>query len=45
MKIRNSIKGNLLIRGLYMLYHKYFGVRKSRFGFISESVKITPPYL
>lgn len=43
MKIRNSIKSNLLIRGLYMLYHKYFGVRKSRFGFISESVKITPP--
>lgn len=43
MNIRKSVKRNLLVRGVYMLYRKYFSVRKTKFGYISESVKITPP--
>ena len=43
MNIRKSVKRNLLVRGVYMLYRKYFSVRKTKFGYISESVIITPP--
>lgn len=45
MNIRKSVKRNLLVRGVYMLYRKYFSVRKTKFGYISESVIITPPYV
>ncbi len=40
-----EIKNNMFIRGLYFLYHNYFGsLKRSRFGYIGENVRITPPY-
>lgn len=43
MSIIRRIKNNFLIRGFYMLYKQYFAIRKSNFGYIANSVIITPP--
>lgn len=37
------VKNNLLVRGLYMFYKAYFGIRRSDFGYISVNAKVTPP--
>lgn len=39
------VKNNLLVRGLYMFYKAYFGIRRSDFGYISVNAKVTPPLL
>lgn len=43
MIITNKIKRNKLIRGLYMAFHRYFGYRRSKFGYCDKSVIFTPP--
>lgn len=45
MSILRRIKNNIIIRGIYMLYRQYFGIRKSNFGYIANNVIITPPVL
>lgn len=45
MNLLRLIKNNLLLRGCYMLYRQYFGLKKSSFGYIADSVIITPPIL
>lgn len=37
------LKDNRWIRGLWCLYSNYFGINRSKFGHISDSVIITPP--
>ena len=43
MSIVRHLKYNLFVRGLYMLYSQYFGIKRSRFGYMAESVILTPP--
>lgn len=38
-----NIKNSTFIRGLYMLWKTYFGIRRSQFGYCAESVVLTPP--
>ena len=33
----------MLVRGVFMLYRQYIAVRKSKFGYIADSVTLTPP--
>lgn len=41
--MNRKIKNNRFIRGFYFLYQSYFGVKRDRFGYISDNVIITPP--
>ena len=41
-KIKEKIKNNRFIRGLYFSYRRY-GYRRSRFGYLSEKVTFNPP--
>lgn len=43
MNILTSFKNNRFIRGLYFLYHNYFGYSRKRFGYIADNVTLTPP--
>ncbi len=43
MKIKNSIKNSVFIRGIYTLYKECFGLRKSSFGYIGNKVTLIPP--
>lgn len=38
------LKDNRWIRGLWCLYTNYFGICRKRFGYISDSVIVTPPF-
>ena len=38
-----KLKRNIFVRSLYSIYSRYFGYRKSSFGFIGEDVLIEPP--
>lgn len=40
-----NLKNIFLVRGLYTLIKSYLGIRKSNFGYCSDSVIITPPIL
>ena len=39
----NSIKNNGIIRGIYYFLKRYFSCDKSGFGYIADSVVLTPP--
>lgn len=43
MRIMQILKNNIYIRGLYFAYHRYFGFRRSKFGYCDRSVVLTPP--
>lgn len=43
MGISEKLKNNIYIRGLYFAYRRYFGFRRSKFGFCDKSVILTPP--
>lgn len=44
MNIRKTITNNRFLRGLWKLWGSYFSARRSKFGYIAHSVRITPPY-
>lgn len=44
MNIINKIKKNRFVRGLWKFWGNYFSAKRSKFGYIDTSVKITPPY-
>lgn len=39
----HKLKNNILIRGVYVLYMSYFGIRRKKFAYCAKSVVITPP--
>lgn len=44
MNIVRKIKDNRLLRGLYMIWNRNFkGLKRSEFGYIADSVILTPP--
>ncbi len=43
MNWKRKIKNNTFLRGLYVFYKSYFGIRKSKFGYCAEDVILTPP--
>lgn len=43
MSFGRSIKNNRIIRGLYFFLDNYWGWRKRKFGYIADSVILTPP--
>ena len=42
MAIR-KLKDNRWLRGVWCLYTNYFGISRKRFGYIADSVILTPP--
>jgi len=38
------LKDNRWIRGFWSLYRHYFGVNRSKFGYVSDNVVLTPPF-
>jgi len=44
MKISRKLKGNRFLRGLYCIWSRNFGgLKRSQFGYIADSVILTPP--
>ena len=43
MSLKRKLKNNLFFRGLYMFWKMNFGIHRKRFGYIADSVTITPP--
>lgn len=43
MSIKNKIKDNRFVRGIYTLYRRYFVYSRKKFGYIAESAKLIPP--
>lgn len=43
MSVKSALKNNRFIRGLYFLYRNYFGYSRKSFGYIADSVVLTPP--
>lgn len=43
MSIKQNIKKNIFLRGLYVLWKEYLGIKKRSFGYIGKNVTITPP--
>lgn len=43
MDIKRKIKNNVILRGLYIFYKSYWGIRKSKFGYCADDVILTPP--
>lgn len=41
--ITKKLKKFVFLRGLYSLYHSYFGIRRSSFGYCDDTVILTPP--
>lgn len=39
----HRLKGSLFIRGLYMLYNQYFAPKRRNFGYMADTVLLTPP--
>lgn len=39
-----KIKNNRFLRGIYFLYQSFFGSKRNRFGYIADSVIVTPPH-
>lgn len=44
MSIVDKVKKNRFVRGLWRLWVSYFSAKNSKFGYISPSVTVTPPY-
>jgi acetyltransferase-like isoleucine patch superfamily enzyme len=40
-----KIKNNRFVRGLYFYVKNYFGRKRNNFGYIADSVKVTPPHI
>ena len=38
-----NLKRNILLRGLYVWYKSFFGIRRKKMGYCADSVVITPP--
>lgn len=45
MNLSRRIKNNRFIRGMYFLYKFFFGQKRSGFGYLADTVVITPPIL
>lgn len=43
LTLKRRIKNNIVLRGLYVFYKSYWGIRKSRFGYCADNVILTPP--
>ena len=44
MKISRKLKDNRFLRGLYFIWERNFGsIKRSRFGYVADSVILTPP--
>lgn len=43
MKIKAQLKNNRFVRGIWRLWDNYFSIKRSEFGHIDNTVKITPP--
>lgn len=43
MNIIGRLKSNPTVRGLISFYREYFGVRRSKFGYIADNVTLIPP--
>ena len=43
MELKNKIKNNRFVRGLYFWYKSYFGYSRKSFGYIADNVILTPP--
>lgn len=43
MNVKQYLKECLPLRGLYMWWTNYFGVKRNKFGYIADNVIITPP--
>ena len=42
--MKNPLKNNRFIRGIYTLYNSYFGsCNRKKFGYIADSAKLVPP--
>jgi acetyltransferase-like isoleucine patch superfamily enzyme len=44
-KIKSKIKKIIIIRSFYIIWKKYFGIRKWNFGYLAKDATITPPVL
>ena len=46
MNISRNLKDNRYLRGIYCIWNRDFGgLKRSRFGFISNYVILTPPHI
>lgn len=45
MIIVNKIKKSTWFRSLYIIWKKYFGLRRSKFGYCAKDVSLSPPIL
>lgn len=43
--MKSQLKKNLNLRSLYMIWKRYFGIKKKRFGYCAKDVTLTPPIL
>lgn len=43
MSIISRVKQNPSVRGVISLYREYFGIRRSKFGYVGERVVMIPP--
>lgn len=44
MNISRKLKDNRFLRGLYCIWNRYFGgLKRSEFGYVADSVILTPP--
>lgn len=43
MDLKRRLKNNTILRGLFVFYKSYFGIRKGRFGYCADNVILTPP--
>lgn len=43
MSLKERIKNNRFVVGLFFLYRRYFGYPRKAFGYIGEKVSLTPP--
>lgn len=43
MGLKDKIKNNRFVRGLYTLYRRYFGFSRNSFGYLGDNAKLIPP--
>lgn len=42
--MKNIIKNNRFVRGIYFLCSNYFGINRNHFGHVGQNVILTPPF-
>ena len=42
-ELKRIFKSNTFLRGLYVFYKSYLGIRRNRFGYCADNVVLTPP--